>query len=1131
MSSNRKDFLNAGILGGGAGVPQRRGFRAVSVEYIGGPDYDAKFFETFPTVWASAYAFRKSLEAEARADENGRRGEHAVAGATEEWATLFLLHYFGIVHLAQFPQHVLEAEYDKDLWVALRGTFPSAKDSGVSEVLLLMTDDGAVVGAYYPEIVFFPARGRESWGASEILAPYLRGPRLSWAAAARILLDEETSRADFHTHLRLAADRALQGSTLKTHLNKFCREVFGHAPPAAGRLDPHPLRWEVPGSLRPDPEEFLGKYPLVVSPNDKGGKTYYLVSGMPHPSPWMTTAIASGWPSPAQYRRAGAREILVKFAGSDIRCPLGDQDEIVLLRDLFLADSPFWCKLPRSSETHASHFRTLHEVELRDSILTARDTAVCLAPVRREFLQHFPETFQNLKSIYVVPGQGGAVEWLFPVRGREVRWVTKPVGSTDMPNTSLMMWPPKVSRRWKLYAAYGTGSKETAGRWHLVDENGWQGKTVELEEDEYVSFLQRPGNTPNRPRAVLFTDTNDRERGVLFLADFEEQAIDAEGRASLAVDFGTSNTCLAYNAGQSEILRFRLSPLTLWGKRQPEGFDRLGFVPTSWGGAKGFFPTVLLSRRFDERLPDLSPDELQLEHLFKVDMPGLHRQFESRLYEKGIYTTWRLHSNLKWDPDPRTPWRALFLELTLLYAHAEMFFNRASVADSYIFTFPLAFGDTFRKRYHEQAQGVIRKIRQCCYGTDPQADSFRYVPTVDESTAIAESIREHSSATAMEVFVDVGGGTADIAVRHDGHFLVLDSLEVAGKTFFRFAERNFKPGERLAGAAQFKRHLGRLLQGKEQELTIPSFDRQLDLSTFYSVAINDLSDETFRGREENIIKKGMGSPSYQRYRSRLFFRHVLAYALLQACAAAVDGRLRLANGIKLILGGNAWGLMLFAELPRSTERLEEEARQILMLLKRQLAGSVRGEEREYLEGLEIFGIELLNEEDLSRAKTSVAVGALKADPEAAGRRRNTMPFSGVTIRELKINDFNPSTVRWCDRWGFDQFKSRFGFMDEVHRTEFEGPEDSRKPLDPVLSAFACLGNTVRNDQDNMPEATWTNINAEIARRISLIRGDRLGPPPANHFLSEVLYPENAQRDFLDVLAERNGNYKPDSKEE
>ena len=57
-----KDFLNSGILGGGVGTAPKSGFRAIKTEYIGNPDYNPRFFETFPTVWASGYAFRKALE-------------------------------------------------------------------------------------------------------------------------------------------------------------------------------------------------------------------------------------------------------------------------------------------------------------------------------------------------------------------------------------------------------------------------------------------------------------------------------------------------------------------------------------------------------------------------------------------------------------------------------------------------------------------------------------------------------------------------------------------------------------------------------------------------------------------------------------------------------------------------------------------------------------------------------------------------------------------------------------------------------------------------------------------------------------------------------------------------------------
>jgi hypothetical protein len=166
-NGKHKDFLNAGILGGGAGVANKRAFRSVSTEYIESPDYNARFFETFPTAWASAYAFMKALAAESKA-ENGDEA-HAVAddeatiAVTEEWASLFLLHYFGIVHLVTYKQEDLEKDYDKDLWLALSGTFPNIKSNSISAVRLLETNEHTVVGAYYPEIIFFPGRGRASW--------------------------------------------------------------------------------------------------------------------------------------------------------------------------------------------------------------------------------------------------------------------------------------------------------------------------------------------------------------------------------------------------------------------------------------------------------------------------------------------------------------------------------------------------------------------------------------------------------------------------------------------------------------------------------------------------------------------------------------------------------------------------------------------------------------------------------------------------------------------------------------------------------------------------------------------------------------------------------------------------------
>ena len=46
-------------------------------------------------------------------------------------------------------------------------------------------------------------------------------------------------------------------------------------------------------------------------------------------------------------------------------------------------------------------------------------------------------------------------------------------------------------------------------------------------------------------------------------------------------------------------------------------------------------------------------------------------------------------------------------------------------------------------------------------------------------------------------------------------------------------------------------------------------------------------------------------------------------------------------------------------------------------------------------------------------------------------------------------------------------------MDEINSSDFSLPEDLRKPFDSVLSVFTSLGNTSRNDQDNMPQTVWT----------------------------------------------------------
>lgn len=1114
-----KDFLNSGILGGGSGVADKRGFRTIKTDYIGSPDYNPKFFETYPTVWASAYAFRKSLE----------KGEDA---AIEEWATLFLLHYFGVLHLASFDQRVLQSDYDRDLWIALHGTFPRAKEeSELQTVGLLQTDDQAVIGAYYPQVIFFPARGREAWRQSESLQPYLEENRLSWGKAVT-LLEDETDRKRFHLHLR-SITRILPRKELKDRLENFCNQKLGAFYEDLTTLAPHPSGWETLGRRELDPQVLLSEYP-IKKPNHKGGTTYYLLTDfdLSYQSSKLKDKISADLPAPSLYMKTAEREISVKYAGKTYKAELRENDDIILLKDLFLGHSPYWCKIPRAAEQFAARVNLKHEINLQDTSIRQGDRAICLAPVKAEFFAHFPEVLEA-KDLKAFPDADGNVTWTFFVCDKEIRWRNKPIHQANIPNTALAMYPPQVSPQWKLYAAYGTGNRETCGRWHLIDERGWRGKMVELDEEEYVSVLHRADGAKNRPRALLFTDAADKERGVLFLTEFKNHDLDEEQTATLAMDFGTSNTCLAVKAGdKSETLNFTLSPLPLWGV--PPKLESPGFVPRNWSGDKGFFPTILLSRKSDEHLPVVEPDQLQIEHLFKVDVPCLHKGMSERLVTNIFDAEWRIHENLKWSPDTRTPWRSLFLQSALFYAHAEVFFAKKAKLNKYVFTYPLAFSDDYGATYHDKAQDAIRQIRHFCYGEERHLEgTFEYLK-MDESTAIAKSLRQGGARGLLEVFVDIGGGTADIAVRHENQFLVLDSLKVAGRSFFNIAKKTLDEAD-LAGSPQFKDHLKQLLGQDPKNLQL-----KLPLGALYSVQINELDDKTFREREEAIIKKGMGGKSFQRYRSQLFFSHLIAYALLQACAAAVAHELTLSNGIKLVLGGNGWGLLLFAEWKRSSELLRTEANGILTLLKKNLLENANEDEKQYLEKIYLSGVALLNERNLSEAKNSVALGALQA-VESDAAPTNTEPYTGINVNNLQINNAGPQTIRWSERWSFPAFTGLFGNMRQINSSRFAHPEELNRPLDANLAVFTGLGNTSRIGEDNLPADQWQQMNGELIACITQMTveggklvvagsdGEKTSSTPFNYFLSRVLYPANAHRDFLDVLADANGNLYTDKK--
>lgn len=347
------NYINSGIVGDSITTGSKRGFRAVPKASIEKPNYDAKFFETFPTVWAAAYAFSRELT------DKQTDGNTQLSPAMEEWVSLFLLHYVGAVHLETIGLEELKNNklYDKDLWLALSGTYPAA-GNGIAPfdgLHLLRTENRTTVGAYYPEVVFFPARGRARWSGDDKLRPYLERNRLSWQLCSAAFLTTPSDREQFMNHLLLVARRSPTNDNLRRRLRGFA------ATRLAGNnfnletwqseydIEAHPTTWKhMPYIGRRQPDRLLGEYPLrKPKPDGSGGFIYYLVNDMKAEA-WMAQIN----PSPAQFVKTNESQITVNHAGKQIVCTLKPEDEIVELKSLFLEKSPAWCAAP--TDTHAS---------------------------------------------------------------------------------------------------------------------------------------------------------------------------------------------------------------------------------------------------------------------------------------------------------------------------------------------------------------------------------------------------------------------------------------------------------------------------------------------------------------------------------------------------------------------------------------------------------------------------------------------------------------------------------------------------------------------------------------------------------------------------------------------------------
>lgn len=1125
-----KYLLHPDIRGNNIALNLARSFSHISVGDLPVADYDTRFFEAKPTSRAVAYDFKQRLK-------------HHDQATIEEWAALFLLHYFGVIHIERLAAADLQKRYDATLWPALTQTHREVDGKPPRHLELLRTGaeaeikDGLTVGGVAPEIVFFGARDRSQWTQSKAFQPYLATTTLSWTQCVARLVTEENKLAVYQHLMRVANEHLTED--YRTILLEFLGsqakspQVFyglTYQRDFANPLAADPYLWERGTTF--DNSSLLENYPLKQRKAD-GGWIYFLLTGLPLLTSWMTQAYP-GLPAPIHYTgEPNDRTILVEHGGQKIPCALEPQDEIKHLRTLFLKTTPYCAAPAHTARVHELHKRLVGN---KTGVVAANQsgrkeaTTIYFAPITAELLQHFPLLLSQPNQLVRLEEKTEGtrvtgIQWVLHLNGLEVRWEASLVEPKKLTESQLSLWPPRYSPHWGFYILQGR-SNDHPNRWELIGEGGSSGKhhsqqlRADSDEERYLSILQG-----QRPAALLLRD-DQREHGVLWLEPLPEAKGSAQRQAQMAIDFGTSNTCLAYKIGEvREVLRFTLAPQSMWmNTENKETLNTIaGTVPVLWGLEKGYLPTILL-RRKAATFPDKTRvQDIRLEHLFQVDIPYLRVPDHAAQFLREPDSTWEEMGNLKWDFGRNEPYRSLFLSLLLTYAHAELLFQYEAKVTDYTFTFPLALPERELESFHSNNKTVVQTLRTFCY--EPAvASSYAYHDHVNESMAIARSADVEPSKTSLDIFMDVGGGTTDIALRYGSEFIALESVRVAGEAFLRFAHLNYKLP--LKGADTFTHLMTELLSGVEVA-HLPAHQDE-GIRYWYPLLVMRPTEGELREKEGQILKQGFGAKSYQRFRSILFYQHLLTYALIQGCAAAVDQRLNLPNGLHLVLAGNGWGLLMFAELERVGSKLKDIAENILQKhLKPALLKTLAESERPLLERLKVSSVDLLNETSFREAKTSTAFGALRVTREDEMSKGNLLPYTGITIPALRINDFRPIAIRWFDRWDkvtFQQALAEHDFAD-ISQLACDEQETLQQPFDPLLSVFTRLANRENTQIDPAPPATWEKLNGPLFRKGVYLDNGKTRHSPLSLFLTLGLYDsEESERKPLNVLAKETKNW-------
>lgn len=399
-------------------------------------------------------------------------------------------------------------------------------------------------------------------------------------------------------------------------------------------------------------------------------------------------------------------------------------------------------------------------------------------PVKSEFL-NLVNTVNKAGDMYqlTLTGWAGTINWT-------------PQEIVDGDKASILLWPDFKATGWNINYAFFYPSPILRGKSPSLSLINFDGKTpscsTKIKEEERVMA----GCAVNKEVTHIEIFCNEKPVGVFL--DGRESISGGTGEWKVSLDFGTSHTCLSIIDGE-KILPFNFRDFTFdileMKLYNQSAFDVNPYWLPTFKGDFTVLPSEMLFIN-DERLRDV--DSLN-EPIKYFTIPSFQNPI-------GIGESSTV-SEFKWHEPQilrghRKKLVKAYLKIVMHMALADLKKNKNATSIDVAPTYPLAFDKNRRDDYNTWLGELFAELKE---ETGTQQIQLAISALDDNGNYRRELIGESYAGSAafkpaediVELVVDIGGGTTDIALFKEKKPLVVDSFRYGGNIFLRKLARDF----------------------------------------------------------------------------------------------------------------------------------------------------------------------------------------------------------------------------------------------------------------------------------------------------------------------------------------------------